>query len=234
MALTLRRVFESARRLARRLMDRDRHIVDAFHRLYFDDVFDRKLRVRWLGVEVLKYPTDLITYQEIIHELRPDLLVETGTHSGGSALFFASMFDLVGAGAVISIDQNPQKHLPQHPRITYLTGSSTAPRIVAEVARRAEGLGTVLVTLDSNHTKAHVARELELYRRFVTKGSYLIVEDTKLNGHPVYTRYDHDRGEGPMEALQEFLAGNPSFEVDRSRERFRLTSNPSGFLRKRG
>jgi cephalosporin hydroxylase len=111
-------------------------------------------------------------------------------------------------------------------------GSSTSEEVVGEVGRRAAGHPTVLVTLDSSHTKSHVAREIKLYARFVTKGSYLIVEDTKLNGHPVYTRYDPDWGPGPMEAVLEFLAKDRRFEVDRSRERFYLTSNPHGFLRR--
>jgi cephalosporin hydroxylase len=145
-------------------------------------------------------------YQEIIHEIRPDLIVERGTHHGGSALFFASILDLIGQGQVISIDVNRGNNLPHHPRITYLVGSSTSEDIVAEVARRAEGSNTVLVTLDSSHTMRHVTQEIDIYRRFVTKGSYLIVEDTKLNGHSVFTRYEPDVGEGPMEAVMAFLA----------------------------
>jgi len=214
------------------LLPRENEIVEDFHRLYFNDVFDKRLRANWLGVEVLKYPTDLLVYQEIIHEIRPDLIIETGTHHGGSALFFASILDLIGQGQVISIDLNRGNNLPHHPRITYLVGSSTSEDVLADVARRAEGLATVLVTLDSSHTKPHVAREIDIYRRFVTTGSYLIVEDTKLNGHPVFTRYEPDLGEGPMEAVMEFLAKDRTFRVDRSRERFFLTSNPNGFLLK--
>jgi cephalosporin hydroxylase len=216
-------------RTARRKARKDQ-IVKDFHRLYFNDVFEKQLRVNWLGVEVIKYPTDLIVYQEIIHEIRPDLIVETGTHHGGSAMFFASILDLIGRGKIISIDVNRRNNLPHHPRITYLVGSSTSDDVVAEVASRAEGLETVLVTLDSRHTKQHVAQEIDLYHRFVTKGSYLIVEDTKLNGHPVFTRYEPDLGEGPMEAVMEFLAKDRTFQVDRTRERFFLTSNPNGFL----
>ena len=223
MAATVRTAWRKARK---------DQIVKAFHRLYVNDVFDKQLRVNWLGVEVIKYPTDLVVYQEIIHEIRPDLIVETGTHHGGSAMFFASILDLVGRGEVISIDVNSRNNLPHHPRITYLVGSSTSDDVVAEVASRAEGLETVLVTLDSSHTKQHVAQEIDIYHRFVTKGSYLIVEDTKLNGHPVFTRYEPDVGEGPMEAVMEFLAKDRTFQVDRSRERFFLTSNPSGFLLK--
>ena len=214
------------------MIPRENQIVEDFHRLYFNHVFDKQLRANWLGVEVLKYPTDLLVYQEIIHEIRPDLIVETGTHHGGSALFFASILDFIGRGQVISIDLHRGNNLPHHPRITYLVGSSTSDDIVVDVARRAEGLATVLVTLDSSHTKQHVAREIDIYRRFVTTGSYLIVEDTKLNGHPVFTRYEPDLGEGPMEAVTEFLAKDRTFRVDRSRERFFLTSNPNGFLLK--
>jgi cephalosporin hydroxylase len=225
-------LFQNTRRERRELLPRENAIVKDFHRLYFNDVFDKRLRANWLGVEVLKYPTDLLVYQEIIHEIRPDLIVETGTHHGGSALFFASILDLIGQGQVISIDLNRANNLPHHPRITYLVGSSTSEDIVVDVARRAEGLATILVTLDSGHTKQHVAREIDIYRRFVTTGSYLIVEDTKLNGHPVFTRYEPDLGEGPMEAVMEFLAKDRTFRVDRSRERFFLTSNPNGFLLK--
>jgi cephalosporin hydroxylase len=225
-------LFHNTRRERRDLIPRGNQIVADFHRLYFNDVFDKRLRANWLGVEVLKYPTDLLVYQEIINEIRPDLIVETGTHHGGSALFFASILDLIGRGQVVSIDLNRGNNLPHHPRITYLVGSSTSEDIVVDVARRAEGLATVLVTLDSGHTKRHVAREIDIYRRFVTTGSYLIVEDTKLNGHPVFTRYEPDLGEGPMEAVMEFLAKDRTFRVDRSRERFFLTSNPNGFLLK--
>ncbi len=107
------------------MIPRENQIVEDFHRLYFNDVFDKQLRVNWLGVEVLKYPTDLLAYQEIIHEIRPDLIIETGTHQGGSALFFASILDLIGRGQVISIDVATRNTRPPHPRITYLVGSST-------------------------------------------------------------------------------------------------------------
>src|SRR3990172_5815506 len=89
-------------RTARRKARKDQ-IVKDFHRLYFNDVFEKQLRVNWLGVEVIKYPTDLVIYQEIIHEIRPDLIVETGTHHGGSAMFFASVFFFLGRGKIISL-----------------------------------------------------------------------------------------------------------------------------------
>ena len=102
-----------------------------------------------------------------------------------------------------------------------------SPEVISEIAQRV-GSGTVLVTLDSLHTKEHVLKEMNLYSRFVTPGSYLIVQDTNINGHPVYPTF----GPGPMEAMEEFLKSNRDFEVDRSREKYMLTAYPSGFLKK--
>jgi cephalosporin hydroxylase len=181
----------------------------------------------WLGTRAKKCPFDLWVYQEIVAEQRPDLIVETGTAHGGSALFLASMCDLVGHGEVISIDVE-QRERPQHPRITYLHGSSTAPEIVAEVRTRAEGTSSRLVLLDSDHSREHVLQELELYAPLVPVGGYLVVEDTNVNGHPVAPRF----GPGPHEAVEEFLARTDAFEVDRAREGLMLTFNPGGYLRR--
>jgi cephalosporin hydroxylase len=93
----------------------------------------------------------------------------------------------------------------------------------------ARGKGTVVVILDSNHARAHVAEELRLYHGMVTPGSYLIVEDTNINGHPVL----RDHGPGPMEAVEEFLSGRDDFFADTSREKFFLSFNPGGYLRRR-
>ncbi len=206
-------------------------IVDRFHRLYFD----AHLRggtwadTRWLGIPVAKCPLDLWVYQEIVHETRPELLVETGTYTGGSALFFASLFDLLGAGQVVTVDTDIHEARPEHERITYLSGSSIEPRIVEQVAALAAGAERVLVVLDSDHRREHVLAELRAYADIVTPGSYLIVEDTNVNGHPVAPEF----GPGPLEAVERFLAEDDRFAVDRSREKFLLTFNPSGFLRRR-
>jgi cephalosporin hydroxylase len=87
-----------------------------------------------------------------------------------------------------------------------------------------------MVILDSDHSKDHVAKELELYHGFVTNGSYLVVEDSNLNGHPVYSGFG--QGPGPMEALQEFLPKHPEFEIDKSKEKFLMSFNPNGYLKK--
>jgi cephalosporin hydroxylase len=182
----------------------------------------------WLGVQVKKCPFDLWVFQELMAELRPDVVVESGTARGGSALFMASMCDLLGHGRVITIDIEEHEGRPTHPRVKYLLGSSTSPQIVAQVRELVRDAASVLVLLDSDHRKKHVLRELELYSEFVTVGSYIIVEDTNVHGHPVLPEYPP----GPMEAVEEFLSRNRNFTADRSKEKFYLTHNPKGYLRR--
>lgn len=183
---------------------------------------------KWMGVPAMKYPADAWTYQEIIFETRPDLIIETGTHRGGSALFLANMFDLVGSGQVMTIDVEQRPDRPAHSRITYVIGSSIAPDIVRRAATAAAQARRVMVILDSDHSADHVYQELLAYSPLVTPGCYLICEDTNVNGHPVYKKH----GPGPMEALRRFLRERPEFVVDRSRESAGITGNPQGFLRR--
>lgn len=189
---------------------------------------------RWLGVPILKLPSDLWMYQEIIWETRPDVIVETGTNRGGSALFFANLFDMMGtAGRVITIDISRclEGH-PEHPRIKFITASSTAPDTLATTRAEIKSSDRVMVTLDSDHSQAHVRRELDLYSPLVTPGCYLVVEDTNVNGHPVFRRH----GPGPMEALTDFLAGlsGRDFDTDLARvEKFGVTFHPRGWLRRK-
>ena len=202
-------------------------ITDRFHILYYDLAQSTWKNTRWLGTPVNKLPLDLWLYQELLAELRPDLIVETGTLYGGSALYLAGICDLIGHGQVLSVDIAPRDQ-PAHPRVRYLTGSSTEPSIVRTVAEAAEGQSVVLVILDSDHTRDHVLDELHAYAPFVTPGSYLIVEDTNLNGHPVFPRF----GPGPMEAVDEFLRHDRGFRRDPSMERLLLTFNPKGYLKR--
>ena len=202
-------------------------VTEAFHRLYYDTAVWKD--TYWLGVRTQKCPLDLWIYQEILHETRPDLILETGTAHGGSALYLASVCDLLGRGEVVTVDIYPIEGRPEHDRITYITGSSTADEVVAEIERIVTGHERVLVILDSDHSRDHVLDELRIYNRFVTPGNYLIVEDTNVNGHPVMPEH----GPGPMEALDEYLAETDEFEIDAAREKFFMTFNPRGFLRKR-
>jgi cephalosporin hydroxylase len=199
-----------------------------FHRLYYDRRPQTWSNTSWLGTKVAKCPLDLWVYQELVQELRPALVIETGTFLGGSALFFASCMDLVDHGRVITIDVEPRPGRPTHPRITYLSGSSTDPSILETVRREAAEGGTVMVVLDSDHTYDHVLAELDAYAPLVTENSYLVVEDTNVNGNPVLP----DFGPGPHEAVDAFLERRPPFVRDRTREKFLLTFNPGGWLRR--
>ncbi len=210
--------------------EKEKNIVNKFHTLYYDAHRFGKTwnNTFWLGIPIHKCPLDCWIYQEIIFEQKPDVIIECGTKFGGSALFLASMCDLVNKGRIISIDINIPKNLPQHKRIKYLKGSSTENKIVEQVKKLIGKNEKVLVILDSNHTKQHVFNELILYNKLVTKGSYLIVEDTQLNGHPVML----NSGPGPMEAIQEFFKENNDFIVDKTKEKFYMTFNPNGYLKR--
>lgn len=222
-----------APRNLRPLLPEEVAATDAFHRVYYDawekGVAEGRgtITLSWFGYRTLKCPLDLWTYQEILVETRPDLIVECGTRFGGSAYYIASLLDLLGKGQVLTIDIDAMDGRPVHRRITYLHGSSTDPAIVAQVRAAAEGK-RVMVILDSDHAAGHVAAELAAYHDLVTVGSYLIVEDTNVNGHPARP----DFGPGPMEALDAFMTGRDDFVSDRDRERFLLTMNPRGFLRR--
>lgn len=181
-----------------------------------------------MGALVQKYPNDLVTYQELVWESKPDVLIEMGTLRGGSAYYFASLFDLMGRGRVITVDIQKFPNLPVHPRITYLLGSSTSPDIVHEIKELIKPGERVMVSLDSDHHAPHVLRELEIYSRMVTPGQYLVVEDTSINGRPALPGW----GPGPAEAITAFLTQNHDFAPDKSREKFLITSNPGGWLKR--
>ncbi|GAA4677721.1 CmcI family methyltransferase [Nocardioides nanhaiensis] len=203
-------------------------IVDQFHLLYYHVSRRTWKDTFYRGTRAYKCPTDMWVYQELIDDLKPGLVIETGTFRGGSALFIADRLQLAGRGQVVTIDVDVQPNRPQHPRLTYLTGSSVDPAILAQVHERIDPALPVLVILDSDHSAGHVAAELEAYAPLVTEGSYLIVEDTNVNGHPAAPEH----GPGPFEAAQEFLARTEEFEVDERCERYFLTQNPQGYLKR--
>jgi cephalosporin hydroxylase len=203
--------------------------VADFARLYYDSERRTWKNTRWLGVGVQKTPLDLWIYQEVITDIRPALIVETGTAAGGSALYMATVSDALGTGEIISVDIAKGTR-PTHPRITYLHGSSISRDVCSAVAERARTASPVIVILDSDHSRDHVLAELDCYAELVTPGSYLIVEDTNINGHPVLPKF----GPGPKEAVSEFLGSRTDFEIDRECEKFFLTFNPGGYLRRVG
>jgi cephalosporin hydroxylase len=202
--------------------------IDAFHRRFYDAA-DTWRSATYRGVTIWKNPLDLWLYQEIVHALRPDLIVETGTAFGGSALYLADLCELVGTGRVITIDVGDRAGGVEHPRLTKIRGSSADAAIRREVDALVPDPATTLVILDADHTRDHVLAELRLWADLVSAGSYLIVEDTNLNGHPVYP----DFGPGPWEAVDAFLAESNEFAIDDTMHRFLMTWNRRGFLKRR-
>lgn len=188
-------------------------------------------RMHYRGIRTLKLPSDMWNYQEIFSELRVDWVVEAGTRHGGSALFFADLLVLNGArGRVLSIDIDADSNqVRQHPRIDFLIGDSASTEMAERIRKALPGdRGPLFMILDSDHAKAHVARELEVLTPLLRKGDYLLVEDSCINGHPVRP----DFGPGPYEAIVEFLGANPGmFTADVAREqKFGHTFAPRGFL----
>lgn len=190
------------------------------------DWFNHARRGYWLGYEVWKCPLDLFSYQEIIVERRPELIIECGTYAGGSALFMACMCDYTDVGRVVTVDEVRQRDLPEHPRIDYINGDDVSNAVLAELRGYRDQVERCMVVLDSNHKRGHVARQLKLYSEFVSVGDYLIVEDTNVNGHPVLPEH----GPGPWEAVGDFLERDDRFRIDPEREHFILSFNPGGYL----
>lgn len=203
-------------------------IPDQFHSLYYGSPERTWKNTRWMGHRTMKCPFDLWVYQEILFEIKPDIVIETGVNEGGGTAFLVSIMDSISKGKLITVDIELLENRPIHERITYIKGSSTDEKVVQQISEKINGNQVVLVILDSDHNKPHVLKEMEIYSKFVTRGSYLIVEDSNVNGHPVMPNW----GEGPFEAIKEFLGKNDSFEIDKKREKYYMTFNPSGYLKK--
>ena len=196
----------------------------------------------WMGRPIIQYPQDMVAMQEILWELKPDLIIETGIAHGGSLVYYASILELIGKGEVLGIDIDIREHnkkaIEAHPmmkRIKMIQGSSISQDTVSKVAEYAKGKEVVLVCLDSNHTHEHVLQELELYAPFVTKGSYIVVFDTIVEDLP--DNYLPGRawkvGDNPKTAVYSFIKENPQFEIDKSIDNKLLISvAPEGYLKR--
>lgn len=189
------------------------------------------------GVKIIKSPLDLWVMQQIISEIKPDFVIETGTLKGGSALYFAFVLEGLGLSQsrVLTVDidnyvEEAANHRLWKKYVEFLLGSSTDPAIVARIAERVKGK-RVIVALDSDHQMLHVLKELRAYAPMVSSGSYLVVEDTHMDGVPTYPHF----GLGPFAAVVRFMeeGGSREFTVDESREPFIMTFNPGGWLRKK-
>ena len=176
----------------------------------------------WMGRPVIQNPEDIVRTQEVIYQVKPTVIIETGVAHGGSLILYASLFKGMGIeGRIIGVDIEIRPHnraaIEAHelfPSITLIEGSSTAPEIVAQVKALLKPDDVVLVILDSNHTKAHVAAELEAYYPFVTQGSYIVATDGSME-----ILHDVPRGtpewlhDNPSEAAREFASAHPEFHL---------------------
>jgi len=196
----------------------------------------------WLGRPIIQLPQDIIAMQEIVWQVKPDFILETGIAHGGSLIFYASMLELLGQdGRVLGIDNDIREHnrveIERHPmfkRITMLQGSSVDEALARQVQEFARGRKRVLVVLDSNHTHQHVLKEMNLYSPLVTKGSYLVVFDTVIEDMPkgFFADRPWDKGNNPKTAVHEFLGSNDRFVIDKEIEnKLLITAAPDGYLK---
>lgn len=198
----------------------------------------------WMGRPIIALPQDMIAMQEIIWEVKPDLIIETGVAHGGSIVYYASLLELLGNdGLVIGIDIDIRKHnreqIEAHPmakRINLIEGSSISSETVKQVSDLAKKRKNIMVCLDSNHTHEHVLEELNLYSPFVSVNSYCVVFDTIVEDMPA----DYDwgirpwgRGNNPKTAVWEFLKANKNFEINKEIDSKLLISvAPDGYLKR--
>ena len=207
--------------------------VRDFHRLFYERGLHANhgqglhTQTRYHGIEAHKCPLDLWIFQEILWDVKPSLIIELGTYLGGTTLFLAHQLEVQReTGRVLSID-NREFQRPVHPRIEYVFGNTLDVAILDRVRCAArETQGPILVIHDADHRYDGCLADLEAYSPFVTPDSYLIVEDTNVNGHPALV----DWGPGPWEAVETFLSTHPDFSRDPNREKFLLTYNPGGYL----
>ena len=196
----------------------------------------------WLGRPIIQYPQDIVAMQELIWNIKPDLIIETGIAHGGSLILYASILELIGKGNILGIDIDIRPHnkneIESHKmfkRIKMIEGSSIDPEIIKRVEKIAEGKKTIMVLLDSNHTHEHVLQELNLYSKFVTLNSYMVCFDTIVEDMPEGYLPGRNWGVGnnPKTAVYEFLNGNNNFEIDKSVDNKLLISvAPHGYLKR--
>lgn len=199
---------------------------------------------RWLGLPIIQFPQDIIGLQEIIWEIKPDLIIETGIARGGSLIFSASMLQLIGKGSVLGIDVDIRKEnkdkILKHPlskRIKMIEGSSIDEKVIDKVNEIAKNKKNILVILDSNHTHDHVLSELKTYSKLVKKGSYVVVFDTRIEDIPEkyakkLMKGNWNKKDNPKTAVYEFLKENKRFEIDHDFEnKLLITVAPDGFLK---
>lgn len=217
-------------------------IVNVFHCLYYlNESQHSGPPILYHGVPIHKHPGDLLNYQQIIFEQKPDYIIECGSYQGGSTLYFAHQLDLINKGKIISIDicEREESWYPQvreHDRTILIKGSSVDQAVLQQVKDIVGTAHNNLVILDSLHTKDHVLQEMLHYSDLLSSGNYMLVEDGNLNGHPLPPEWHSAtaREGGPFEAIVEFFKRNEQFRLDQELEkRFLFSYAPSGYLVKK-
>ncbi len=206
------------------------------------DKYKYTYNFKWMGRPIIKFPNDMVIMQELIWDVKPDLIIETGIAHGGSIIFSASMLEMMGHGEVVAVDidirQHNREEIEKHPmykRITMFEGDCLSDDIIQKISEIAKTKERVMVFLDSNHTHDHVLKELELYAPFVSKGSYLVLPDTFIEYFPkgYYSDRPWDVGDNPMTALRKFLKHNDDFVIDHEKaDKLMITEAFDGYLKR--
>lgn len=196
----------------------------------------------WMGRPIIQFPQDIIAMQEIIWDIQPDLIIETGIAHGGSIIFYASMLELIGKGKIVGVDIDIRHHnrieIENHKmfkRIQLIEGSSVDESVFSKIKEITKDKETVLVIFDSNHTYEHVFAELNLYSSLVSVGSYCVVFDTVIEDleEGAFPKRPWGKNNNPKTAVIEFLKNNSNFEVDHTVEnKLLITVAPNGYLRR--
>jgi len=206
--------------------------------------YEYSFHFTWLGIPIIQYPQDMVALQEIIWDVKPDLIIETGIAHGGSLIFFASMLEILGKGKVLGIDIDIRKHnkraIEKHhlnKRIKMIQGSSIDKKIIDKVYAFSKNSKKILLILDSNHTHKHVLEEMKSYSPLIKKGSYMVVFDTTIEDIPKElfkgkAKRSWGKGNNPKTAVHEFLKSNKRFKIDKELEnKLLITVGPDGFLK---
>lgn len=197
--------------------------------------------IDWLGVPIIQTPEDMILMQELIFQIQPDVIIETGVAHGGSLIYYASLLELLGKGIVIGIDIEIREHnrrvIEAHPmfkRIELIEGSSISEETIEKIKKIVPKDSKVIVCLDSNHTKDYVLKELQLYNKFVHLGGYIVVFDTNTSKLAELGACEKSYiNNGPKEAVEDFLKVNDNFEIDIYYNKLYISYSPNGYLKRK-
>ena len=208
------------------------------------DRYDYAYLWTWLGLPIIQLPADVMATQEVVWANKPDVIIETGVARGGSVIFLASLLQLIGKGAVIGVDVDIRPHnrqaIEQHPlgkRVQLIEGSSVAPETLEAVRQGIAPGSTVMVVLDSDHSREHVLAECRAYGPLVSAGQYLVVADTllgQMTPEQTPTRRSHvwRPGDEPQAAVTEYMRETDRFEIDPVvNGKLVFSSSPGGYLR---